>query len=119
VPSPWKRSAGGLGEKWEDKVERVRAASPYGNLPGWALKPVIIKAGDNCRQELLALQMTRAFAKIYGDSGLPLWLRPFGVIATSTTTAFIEAVTDAPSIHAVKVSMSHLPHSADCFPIRD
>jgi hypothetical protein len=119
VPSPWKRSAGGLGEKWEDKVERVRAASPYGNLPGWALKPVIIKAGDNCRQELLALQMTRAFAKIYGDSGLPLWLRPFGVIATSTTTAFIEAVTDAPSIHAVKVSISHLPHSADCFPIRD
>ena len=102
APSPWKRSAGGLGERWEDKVERVRAASPYGNLPGWALKPVIIKAGDNCRQELLALQMTRAFAKIYADSGLPLWLRPFDVIATSTTTAFIEAVTDAPSIHAVK-----------------
>jgi len=102
VPSPWKRSAGGLGERWEDKVERVRASSPYGNLPGWALKPVIIKAGDNCRQELLALQMTRAFAKIYADSGLPLWLRPFDVIATSTTTAFIEAVTDAPSIHAVK-----------------
>jgi phosphatidylinositol 4-kinase len=102
VPSPWKRSAGGLGEKWEDKVERVRLSSPYGNLPGWALKPVIIKAGDNCRQELLALQMTRAFAKIYADSGLPLWLRPFDVIATSTTTAFIEAVTDAPSIHAVK-----------------
>lgn len=102
VPSPWKRSAGGLGERWEDKVERVRLSSPYGNLPGWALKPVIIKAGDNCRQELLALQMTRAFAKIYADSGLPLWLRPFDVIATSTTTAFIEAVTDAPSIHAVK-----------------
>ena len=102
VPSPWKRSAGGLGENWEDKVERVRASSPYGNLPGWALKPVIIKAGDNCRQELLAIQMTRAFAKIYADSGLPLWLRPFDVIATSTTTAFIEAVTDAPSIHAVK-----------------
>ena len=63
---------------------------------------MIIKAGDNCRQELLALQMTRAFAKIYADSGLPLWLRAFNVIATSTTTAFIEAVTDAPSIHAVK-----------------
>ena len=102
VPSPWKRSAGGLGENWVDKVERVRASSPYGDLPGWSLKPVIIKAGDNCRQELLAIQMTKTFAKIYADAGLPLWLRPFDVIATSTTSAFIEAVTDAPSIHAVK-----------------
>ena len=45
VPSPWKRSAGGLGEKWEDKVERVRTSSPYGDVPGWSLKPVIINQG--------------------------------------------------------------------------
>ena len=49
-----KRSAGGLGERWIDKVERIRRASPYGNQPGWCLKPIIVKAGDNCRQELLA-----------------------------------------------------------------
>jgi phosphatidylinositol 4-kinase len=102
VPSPWKRSAGGLGENWVDKVERVRTNSPYGNFPGWSLKPVIIKAGDNCRQELLAIQLARVFQRIYSDAGLPLWLRPFEVIATSTTSAFIEAVTDAPSIHAIK-----------------
>lgn len=102
VPSPWKRSAGGLGEKWEDKVERVRTSSPYGNVPGWSLKPVIIKAGDNCRQELLAIQLAQTFARIFSDAGLPLWLRPFEVIATSTTSAFIEAITDAPSIHAIK-----------------
>ena len=102
VPSPWKRSAGGLGEKWEDKVERVRNSSPYGEFPGWSLKPVIIKAGDNCRQELLAIQLAQTFSRIYSDAGLPLWLRPFEVIATSTTSAFIEAVTDAPSIHAIK-----------------
>lgn len=102
VPSPWKRSAGGLGEKWEDKVERVRSSSPYGDFPGWSLKPVIIKAGDNCRQELLAIQLAQTFSHIYSDAGLPLWLRPFEVIATSTTSAFIEAVTDAPSIHAIK-----------------
>jgi len=102
IPSPWKRSAGGLGEKWCDKVERVRSSSPYGTLPGWSLKPVIIKAGDNCRQELLAIQLTRQFRQIYRESGLPLWIRPFEVIAQSTTSAFIEAVTDAPSIHAIK-----------------
>ena len=69
IPSPWKRSAGGLGEKWCDKVERVRSSSPYGTLPGWSLKPVIIKAGDNCRQELLAIQLTRQFRRFTASPG--------------------------------------------------
>jgi phosphatidylinositol 4-kinase len=97
-----KRSAGGLGERWIDKVERIRRASPYGNQPGWCLKPIIVKAGDNCRQELLAIQLVRTFAGIYADAGLPLWIKDYEVLTTSTTTAFIEAVTDAPSLHAVK-----------------
>ena len=97
-----KRSAGGLGERWIDKVERIRRASPFGDQPGWCLKPIIVKAGDNCRQELLAIQLVRTFAGIYADANLPLWIKDYEVLTTSTTTAFIEAVTDAPSLHAVK-----------------
>ena len=97
-----KRSAGGLGERWIDKVERIRRASPFGDQPGCCLKPIIVKAGDNCRQELLAIQLVRTFAGIYADANLPLWIKDYEVLTTSTTTAFIEAVTDAPSLHAVK-----------------
>ena len=100
--SPHKRSAGGLGELWVDKLDRIRRASPYGNLPGWGLKPIIIKAGDNCRQELLALQLVRTFADIYRSAGVRCWIRDFDILTTNTHSALIEAVTDAPSIHALK-----------------
>lgn len=41
-------------------------------------------------------------ADIYGEAGLPLWLRPYEVLVTSSRTALIETITDAISIHAVK-----------------
>ena len=104
--SPHKRSAGGLGELWADKRERIRRSSPYGSLPGWGLKPIIIKAGDNCRQELLALQLVRTFAEIYRNAGVRCWIRDFDILTTDTHSALIEAVTDAPSVHALK---SRLP----------
>jgi len=104
--SPHKRSAGGLGELWADKRERIRRSSPYGSLPGWGLRPIIIKAGDNCRQELLALQLVRTFAEIYRNAGVRCWIRDFDILTTDTHSALIEAVTDAPSVHALK---SRLP----------
>lgn len=100
--SPHKRSAGGLGEAWKDKVERIRRSSPYGNLPGWGLRPIIIKAGDNCRQELLALQLVRTFAEIFREAKVGCWIRDFDILTTNSHSALIEAVTDAPSIHALK-----------------
>ena len=36
-----------------------RLSSPYGRMPGWALLPVIVKTGDDLRQELLAYQLLR------------------------------------------------------------
>lgn len=36
---------------------RIREASPYGHLPHWRLLSVIVKCGDDLRQELLASQV--------------------------------------------------------------
>ena len=94
-----KRSAGGLGRRWIDKVERIRLAHRHsGTNPVGVLKPIIVKAGDNCRQELLAIQLVRTFAGIYADANLPLWIKDYEVLTTSTTTAFIEAVRGSPSL---------------------
>ena len=37
-------------------MERIRESSPYGDLEGWRLMAVIVKCGDDLRQELLAYQ---------------------------------------------------------------
>ena len=53
-------SAAAMKEPWLDKVQRIREASPYGHLPNWRLLSVIVKCGDDLRQELLAYQLLKA-----------------------------------------------------------
>jgi hypothetical protein len=49
--------------------------------PGWDLRCVIVKTGDDCRQELLAMQLIRALHEIFAEAQLPLWLKPYEVRA--------------------------------------
>jgi len=46
-------------EPWLEKVRRIREASPYGHLPAWRLMAVIVKCGDDLRQELMVFQVLR------------------------------------------------------------
>ena len=98
-----------LSARWENRVAAARAQSPYGGVPSWRLQPVIVKSGDDCRQEQLAVQLVAMCADVFREAGLPLWLRPFEVLATSSHSALIEVITDAPSLHTLK---SRLPK--DC-----
>ncbi len=52
----------------------MRKHSPFGRKPGWAVRPVIVKSGDDCRQELLAMQLIRAFHDIF-QVRMPLYKR--------------------------------------------
>ena len=38
------------GEPFADKAKRVQGLSPHGRRPGWAVRPIIVKSGDDCRQ---------------------------------------------------------------------
>ncbi|XP_059643982.1 phosphatidylinositol 4-kinase beta 1-like isoform X2 [Cornus florida] len=90
------------GELWEVKEERIRKNSVYGKLPGWDLRSIIVKSGDDCRQEHLAVQLISHFYDIFQEAGLPLWLRPYEVLVTSSYTALIETIPDTASLHSIK-----------------
>ncbi|KAK1361506.1 Phosphatidylinositol 4-kinase beta 1 [Heracleum sosnowskyi] len=90
------------GELWEVKKQRIRNASVHGKLPGWDLRSVIVKSGDDCRQEHLAVQLISHFYDIFQEAGLPLWLRPYEVLVTSSYTALIETIPDTASLHSLK-----------------
>ncbi|KAK6922825.1 Phosphatidylinositol 3-/4-kinase, catalytic domain [Dillenia turbinata] len=103
------------GELWEVKKERIRKASVYGNLPDWDLCSIIVKSGDDCRQEHLAVQLISHFYDIFQEAGLPLWLRPYEVLVTSSYTALIETISDTASIHSIKSRYPNITSLRDFF----
>ncbi|CAH8270560.1 unnamed protein product [Arabidopsis lyrata] len=103
------------GEFWEGKRLRIRKDSIYGNLPGWDLRSIIVKSGDDCRQEHLAVQLISHFFDIFQEAGLPLWLRPYEVLVTSSYTALIETIPDTASIHSIKSRYPYITSLRDFF----
>ncbi|XP_019745813.1 phosphatidylinositol 4-kinase beta-like isoform X1 [Hippocampus comes] len=94
-------SAVALKEPWGEKVRRIQETSPYGHLPGWRLLPVIVKCGDDLRQELLAYQVLTQLQAIWHQERLPLWIKPYKILVMSSDSGMIEPVLNAVSLHQV------------------
>ncbi|GFO28943.1 phosphatidylinositol 4-kinase beta-like [Plakobranchus ocellatus] len=95
-------SAAALKEPWEDKVARIRATSPYGHLPNWQLMSVIVKVGDDLRQELLVYQVLKRLKASWAEERLPLWIKPYKIVVTDRDSGMIEPVLNAVSLHQIK-----------------
>ncbi|XP_048144645.1 LOW QUALITY PROTEIN: phosphatidylinositol 4-kinase beta [Corvus hawaiiensis] len=95
-------SAVALKEPWQEKVRRIREASPYGHLPSWRLLSVIVKCGDDLRQELLAFQVLKQLQSIWEQERVPLWIKPYKILVISADSGMIEPVLSAVSIHQIK-----------------
>jgi phosphatidylinositol 4-kinase B len=89
-------------EPWKDVTEEVRRSSPFGALPGWRLVPVIIKSHDDLRQEQFVSMLLRQFSQIWRDSNVPVWIRPYDILATSRDGGAIEAIPDTISIDSLR-----------------
>ncbi|KAM8870141.1 phosphatidylinositol 4-kinase beta isoform 1-T1 [Spinachia spinachia] len=95
-------SAVALKEPWEEKVGRIRDGSPYGHLPNWRLLSVIVKCGDDLRQELLAFQVLQQLKSTWELERVPLWIKPYKILVLSSDSGMIEPVMNAVSLHQVK-----------------
>ncbi|XP_005534391.2 PREDICTED: phosphatidylinositol 4-kinase beta-like, partial [Pseudopodoces humilis] len=95
-------SAVALKEPWQEKVRRIREASPYGHLPSWRLLSVIVKCGDDLRQELLAFQVLKQLQSIWEQERVPLWIKPYQILVISADSGMIEPVLSAVSLHQIK-----------------
>ena len=102
VRDPDDPSMNALREPWTAKQARIRETSPYGHYPTWRLLPVIIKAGDDLRQELLAFQFLHKLQEIWNSEYVPVYVRPSNILVLSNDSGMIEPILNAVSLHQIK-----------------
>ncbi len=89
-------------QPWNSVVDEVRAASPFGHLPGWRLVPVIVKSNDDLRQEQFVSVLLKQFELIWRDADVPVWVRHYDILATARDGGIIEAIPDTISIDSLR-----------------
>uniref|UniRef100_A0A7S0ZJ17 1-phosphatidylinositol 4-kinase n=1 Tax=Timspurckia oligopyrenoides TaxID=708627 RepID=A0A7S0ZJ17_9RHOD len=90
------------GELWQYKEKRILNSSPFGTIPNTKLAAFIVKAGDDLRQEQLAMQLIRQFQWIFQTENVDVTLRPFNIICVNADAGLVELVPNAVSLHALK-----------------
>lgn len=90
------------GNLWCERKEKYRRLSPYGRLRSWNLGCVLVKGGDDVRQEMLASQLIRQFKCIFTEACLPLYLRPYEILVTGANSGIMVFVPDTISFDALK-----------------
>lgn len=83
---------------------RCRQHSPWGAHPNWDLRAMIVKAGDDIRQEELALQIIHAINEIWREEGITCSATPYIACATHADRGLLEFIDDANSIDGIKKS---------------
>lgn len=89
-------------EAWAAKQSRIQGTSPVGSLPGWRLLPIIVKSGDDLRQEQVVSQLIFQMYFIVKKMQVGVWIRPYGIIATSADSGVIEAIPDTVSLDVLR-----------------
>lgn len=99
-------SAATFGEAWVVKKERIRKSSPYGWMKNWDVLSVIVKTGDDLRQEAFACQLIQVCDKIWLDAKIPVWVKRMRILVTGESSGLIETITNGVSLHSLKRSLT-------------
>lgn len=91
-----------FGEKFEDQMKRLKKNSPFGSLSSWKLFKVIVKSGEDLRQEQFATQLINEFNQIFKSENIEVWLKPYEILATGVNCGIIECVPNSVSLDYLK-----------------
>lgn len=103
------------GKTWEEKKALIQSASAFGHLPGWTVKSFIVKAGDDLRKEILAMQVINLCQQIFQSEGIDVALRPYQIVSTGLQSGLVEFVEGARSVDRIKKSSPDVPSLKEFF----
>ncbi|EGR28337.1 phosphatidylinositol 4-kinase, putative [Ichthyophthirius multifiliis] len=100
---------------WDDKYKELKQKSPFKFMKSYKLRPLIVKGGDDLRQELIAMQLISKFKQIFDEARIPLYLRPYEIIVVSESSGFIEFLPNTLSIDAIKKNVPNFKNLYEFF----
>ena len=84
----------------------IQLSSPFKKFKTYKLVNFIAKANDDLRQELLAMQLIKFFYKIFKEEKLPLYIRTYEILITSSSSGLLEFLENTSSIDGIKKKMA-------------
>eukprot|EP00519_Triparma_laevis_P003754 CAMPEP_0182522088 /NCGR_PEP_ID=MMETSP1321-20130603/46453_1 /TAXON_ID=91990 /ORGANISM="Bolidomonas sp., Strain RCC1657" /LENGTH=631 /DNA_ID=CAMNT_0024730127 /DNA_START=880 /DNA_END=2771 /DNA_ORIENTATION=+ len=89
-------------ESWTAKKNKIRESSEHGHKEGYDIVGMIVKANDDVRQETFMMQLINLCDTVWKLESVPLWVKPYKIIATSGSSGVIECIQNSTSIDAMK-----------------
>lgn len=74
---------------WEYKAEHIKRESPYIEFPSYRLRQVIVKGGDDLRQEIIAMQLIKKLQQIFKQEGASLVLKTYEIVVINSSSGII------------------------------
>ena len=101
-----------FGETLEAQETRLKYKSQYGYLSSYKVCKILIKSGEDLRQEQFASQLINEFAQIFKIEEVDCYLYPYEIISTGNNAGIIEVCPNSISLDELKHKMSFDPNSS-------
>ena len=100
-----------FGQTLETQEARLKYQSQYGYLSSYKVCKVLIKSGEDLRQEQFASQLINEFAQIFKIEEVDCYLYPYEIISTGNNAGIIEVCPNSISLDELKHKTSFDPNN--------
>ena len=101
-----------FGETLDSQEARLKYQSQYGYLSSYKVCKVLIKSGEDLRQEQFASQLINEFAQIFKIEEVDCYLYPYEIISTGNNAGIIEVCPNSVSLDELKHKISFDPNNS-------
>ena len=91
-----------FGEDFNEQTNRLHLNSPFKNFNTFSTFKVIIKYGEDLRQEQFATQLINEFAQIFSVNKIDCWVSSYEIITTGKDCGLVEMIPNSLSLDQLK-----------------